>query len=107
MTYLVLYIAGIASIWWIYRVGWTEALKTILSVLIPSLLIILFNIKAGRLIFKNPVVGIISALPTAFFIYRGSKPIVFGINSWIDRKRNEVADSQDVVEAEVITKEET
>ena len=105
MTYLVLYIAGIASIWWVYRVGWTEALKTILSVLIPSLLIILFNVKAGRLIFKNPAVGIISVLPTAFFIYRGSRPIVFGINSWIDRKRNEFVDSQDVVDAEVISKE--
>ena len=39
MTYLILYIAGITSIWWIYRVGWIEALKTILSVLIPSILI--------------------------------------------------------------------
>ena len=107
MTYLVLYIAGISSIWWIYRVGWTEALKTILSVLIPSILIILFNVKAGRLIFKNPAVGIISVLPTAFFIYRGSKPLVFGINSWIDRKRNEFVNSKDVVEAEVISKEET
>ena len=107
MTYLVLYIAGIASIWWVYRVGWTQALKTILSILIPSILIILFNVKAGRLIFKNPAVGIISVLPTAFFIYRGSKPLVFGINSWIDRERNEFVDSQDVVDAEVISKEET
>ena len=107
MTYLVLYIAGIASIWWVYRVGWIEAFKTILSVLIPSILIILFNIKAGRLIFKNPSVGIISILPTAFFIYRGSKPLVFSINNWIDRKRNEFVNSQDVVDAEVISKEET
>ena len=106
MTYLVLYIAGIASIWWVYRVGWTEALKTILSVLIPSFLIILFNVKAGRLIFKNPAVGIISVLPTAIFIYRGSKPLVFGINSWIDRKRNEFVDSNEVVDAEVVSKEE-
>ena len=106
MTYLVLYIAGIASIWWVYRVGWTEALKTILSILIPSVLIILFNVKAGRLIFKNPAVGIISVLPTAFFIYQGSKPLVSGINSWIDRKRNEFVDSKDVVDAEVISKEE-
>ena len=107
MTYFVLYIAGIALIWWVYRVGWTEALKTILSVLIPSILIILFNIKAGRLIFKSPIIGIISVLPTAFFIYRGSKPLVFGINSWIDRKRNEFVDSQNVVDTEVISKEET
>tara|TARA_B100001996_G_scaffold304471_1_gene245399 strand:+ start:1041 stop:1364 length:324 start_codon:yes stop_codon:yes gene_type:complete len=107
MTYFVLYIFGIASIWWVYKVGWTEALKTILSVLIPSILIILFNVKAGRLIFKNPAVGIISVLPTAFFIYRGSKPLVFGMNSWIDRKRNEFVDSKDVVDAEVISKEET
>ena len=107
MTYFILYFFGIASIWWIYRVGWSEALKTILSVLIPSLLIILFNVKAGRLIFKNPAVGIISVLPTAFFIYRGSKPIVFGINSWIDKKRNEFVDSQNIVDTEVISKEET
>ncbi len=107
MTYFVLYIAGIAAIWWVYRVGWTEALKTILSVLIPSILIILFNVKAGRLIFKTPAVGIISILPTAFFIYRGSQPLVFGINSWIDRKNNEFVDSKDVVDAEVISKEET
>ncbi len=107
MTFVVLYIAVIASIWWLYRVGWTEALKTIVSVIIPSLLIILFNIKAGRLIFKNPAVGIVSVLPTAFIIYRGSKPLVFGINSWIDRKRNEFVDSQNIVDAEVISKEET
>ena len=107
MPYFILYIAGIASIWWVYRVGWIEALKTILSVLIPSILIILFNVKAGQLIFKTPLVGIISVLPTAFFIYRGSKPLVFGINSWIDRKRNEFVDSKDVVDAQVISKEDT
>ena len=107
MTYFVLYFFGIASIWWVYRVGWTEALKTILSVLIPSLLIILFNVKAGRLIFKSPIVGIISVLPTAFFIYKGSQPLVFGINSWIDRKRDEFVDSKDVVDAQVISKDET
>ncbi len=106
MTYLVLYIAGITSIFWVYRVGWTEALKTILSVLIPSILIILFNVKAGRLIFKNPVVGIMSVLPTAYFIYRGSQPLVFKINSWIDKKRDDFVNSQDIVDAEVISKEE-
>ena len=106
MTYFILYFFGIASIWWVYRVGWTEALKSILSVLIPSFLIILFNVKAGRLIFKNPAVGIISVLPTAIFIYRGSKPLVFGINSWIDRKRNQFDDSEEVVDAKVVSKEE-
>ncbi len=106
MPYLFLYIAGITSIWWVYRVGWTDALKTIVSVIIPSILIILFNLKAGRLIFKNPLVGIISVLPTAFLIYRWSQPVVFGINSWIDQKRNEFVDSQGVVDAEVIPNEE-
>ena len=106
MTYVIVYIAGIASIWWIYRVGWIDALKTILSVLIPSLLIIIFNVKAGRLIFRSPLVGLISVLPTAFFIYRGSKPLVLGINSWIDRKRNEFVDSQNIVDAEIISEDE-
>ena len=106
MTYFLLYFCGIASIWWVYRVGWAEAIKTIISILIPSLLIIIFNVKAGRLIFKNPAVGIISVLPTAIFIYKGSKPLVFGINSWIDKKRNEFVDSKEVVEAEVISEEE-
>ena len=78
----------------------------ILSILIPSILIIIFNIKAGRLIYRNPVVGIVSVLPAAIFIYRGSKPLVFGINNWIDRKRNEFIDSKEVVDAEVVSKEE-
>ena len=106
MTYFILYFFGIASIWWVYRVGWSEAIKTIISVLIPSLLIILFNVKAGRLIFKNPAVGIISVLPTAIFIYRGSKPLVLGINNWIDSKRNEFVSTKEVVDAEVVSKEE-
>ena len=105
MTYIFLYIVGITSIWWVYRVGWTEALKTFLSVLIPSILIILFNVKAGRLIFKNPALGIISVLPTAFFIYRGSKPFVSRINSWIDQKRDEFVDLEDVIDADVISKD--
>ena len=106
MTYLVLYVFGIVSIWWIYRVGWLEALKTILAVLIPSILIILFNVKAGRLLFRSPVVGIISVLPTTVFIYRGSQPLVSGINNWIDRKANAFVDLQNVVDTEVISKEE-
>ncbi len=106
MAYFILYIFGIASIWWVYRVGWTEALKTIISILIPSFLIILFNIKAGRLLFKNPTVGIISVLPTAIFIYQGSKPLVLSINTWIDRKRNEFVDSQEIVDADVVSKED-
>ena len=106
MTYLVLYIAGIVCIWWIYRVGWQEALKKILSVLIPSALIILFNVRAGRLLFRNPVVGVISILPTAILIYQGSLPLVAGINSWIDRKANDFVESQETIDAEVISKED-
>ncbi len=106
MTYLALYIAFLASIWWVYRVGWLEALKIILSVLIPSILIILFNIKAGRLIFRSPIVGIISVLPTAILIYRGSLPLVSAMNSWIDEKTSEFFDLQDVVDTEVVSKED-
>ncbi len=106
MTYVVLYIAAVVFIWWVYRVGWQEALKKMLSVLIPSALIILFNVKAGRLLFRSPVVGIISILPTAIFIYRGSLPLVTGLNSWIDRKVNEFVNFQETVDAEVISKED-
>ena len=106
MAYLVIYVAGIVSIWWIYRVGWLEALKTILAVLIPSILIILFNVKAGRLLFRNPVVGIVSVLPTAIFIYRGSQPLVSGINNWIDRKINDFVYMPEVIDTDVISKED-
>ena len=106
MTYLALYIAAIASIWWIFRVGWLEALKTILSILIPSMLILLFNAKAGRLLFRNPIVGIISVLPTAVFIFKASQPVVVGINNWIDKKKNDFVDLNDAVDAEVISKED-
>jgi len=106
MTYIALYVFAIASVWWISRVGWSEALKAILSVLIPSVLIILFNVKAGRLLFRNPIVGIISILPTAVFIFKASEPLVAGINSWIDKKTNDFVDMKDVVDAEVISKED-
>ncbi len=106
MTYIALYIAGIASIWWIFRVGYVEALKIIMSILIPSVFIILFNVKAGRLLFRNPIVGIISVLPTVFFIYKASQPIVTVINSWIDEKLNNLVDLDDIVDAEVISKED-
>ncbi len=106
MTYVVLYIASIVCIWWVYRIGWQEALKKILTVLIPSALIILFNVKAGRLLFKSPVIGIISILPTTIFIYRGSLPLVARVNNWIDRKANEFVESQDTVDVDVISKED-
>ena len=106
MTYFALYVAGIAFVWWVSQVGWSYALKTVLSVLIPLVLIILFNVKAGRLLFRNPIVGIISILPTATFIFKASQPLVLGINTWIDRKRNDFVDRQDVVEVEVIFKED-
>ncbi len=106
MAYIVLYLAFVASIFWIWRVGWSEALKKIISVLIPSTLIILLNLKAGRIIFRSPFVGVISFLPTAFFVYRFSQPFVTGVNNWIDRKSNNFGDSQEIVDIEVISKED-
>ena len=106
MTYIFLYACVVSSIWSIYQFGWREALKKILSVIIPSALIILFNLKAGRLLFRTPLIGIISILPTTLLIFRCSLPIVVGINSWIDKKTNDFVDSQGVVDAEVISKED-
>ena len=94
MTYLFLYIVGITLIWWTYRVGWLEAVKTVVKVIVPSALIILFNIKAGRLLFKSPLVGLLSALPTSIFIFRGSLPLVSYINNWIEKKTNKYDDSE-------------
>ena len=102
MTYLFLYVVGITLIWWIYRVGWIEALKTVIKVLVPSILIILLNIKAGRLLFKNPVVGLLSALPTSILIYRGSLPFVASINNWIDKKRSKYEESEEVIDTDSI-----
>ena len=102
MTYLFLYIVGIVLIWWIYRAGWIEALKTVIKVLIPSIIIILFNIKAGRLLFKSPLIGLLSALPTSIFIYRSSLPIVASINNWIDTKISKSEDSKDVIDTDSI-----
>ena len=101
MTYLFFYVVGIILIWWIYRVGWFEALKTVIKVIVPSFLIILFNIKAGRLLFKSPILGLLSALPTSIFIYRGSLPLVTFINNWIQNKVNKYDDSE-VVDTESV-----
>ena len=106
MTYLFLYVVGIVLIWWIYCVGWIEALKTVVKVLVPSVLIILFNIKAGRLLFKNPLIGLMSALPTSIFIYRASLPVVGSINGWIDFKRSKYEESKDVIDTDSIQVDE-
>ena len=106
MTYLFLYIFGLILIWYIYRVGWLIALKTLISILIPSFLIILFNFKAGRLLFKNPIIGIVSALPTSIFIYRGSKPLVSIINNWIENKVNNLEIQKDVIDTESVSIDE-
>ncbi|WP_320663951.1 hypothetical protein [Prochlorococcus sp. MIT 1223] len=106
MIYLFLYTSIIALIWFTYRFGWLESIKIILSVLIPSVLIIAFNVKVGRLLFKSPIVGFLSILPSTFFIYRWSQNLVGLIHSWIDQKANEDKDSANVVEAEVISKED-
>ena len=94
MTYLFLYLICLILIWWTYRVGWLEALKTVVKVIVPTVLIILFNVKAGRLLFKSPIVGLLSALPTSIFIFRGSLPLVSYINNWINNKINKYHDSE-------------
>ena len=76
MTYLFLYIVGIILIWWIYRVGWLEALKTVVKVIVPSALIILFNIKAGRLLFKSPVVGLLNITFIGSAELKGLRPLL-------------------------------
>jgi len=103
MIYLFLYIIGLILIWNIYRTGLRQTLKLVISVLVPSLLIILFNIKAGRLIFKSPIIGIISILPTSLFIYNGSKPLVAKIINWIDIDENNNLNQDDFIETEAVS----
>ena len=103
MTYLFLYVIGIILIWWIYRVGWLKAIKTVIKVLVPSIFIILFNIKGGRLLFKSPIFGFLSVLPTSIFIYRGSLPLVNFINNWIENKISKDYDSEAIeTDSEVV-----
>ena len=94
MTYLFLYLVGIILIWWTYRVGWLEALKTVVKVIVPSALIILFNIKAGRLLFKKSCSRIIKRFAYLYFYFRGSLPLVSYINNWIENKINKHDDSE-------------
>ena len=100
MTYVFLYLIGLLLIWYVYKVGWLAALKTAISIIVPSFLIILFNAKAGRLLFKSPVIGIFSALPTSIFIFRGSKPLVTLINNWIETKFNFIDSQKEVIDTE-------
>ena len=106
MIYLFLYIIGLLLIWNIYRSGWLQTLKLIVSVIVPSFLIILFNLKAGRLIFKSPIIGIFSILPTSIFIFRGSKPLVSQILNFIDKKENNISNESDFIETEAFTIED-
>jgi len=69
---------------------------------VPSIFIILFNIKGGRLLFKSPIFGLLSVLPTSIFIYRGSLPLVSFINNWIEKKRSDDYDSE-VIETDSVS----
>ena len=100
MTYVFLYLIGLLLIWYVYKVGWLEASKTVISIIVPSFLIILFNAKAGRLLFKSPLIGIVSALPTSIFIFRGSRPLVTLINNWIETKFNFIDSQKEVIDTE-------
>ena len=100
MTYILLYLFGLLLIWYVYKVGWLAALKTVISIIVPSFLIILFNAKAGRLLFKSPLIGIVSALPTSIFIFRGSRPLVTLINNWIETKFNFIDSQKEVIDTE-------
>tara|TARA_B100000900_G_C20218050_1_gene568663 strand:+ start:260 stop:592 length:333 start_codon:yes stop_codon:yes gene_type:complete len=106
MIYLFLYIIGLLLIWNIYRSGWLQTLKLVVSVIVPSFLIILFNLKAGRLIFKSPIVGIFSILPTSIFIFRGSQPLVSFILNFIERNENNISNKSDFIETEAFTVED-
>ena len=106
MTYLFLYLIGIILVLYIYKVGWFVALKTVVSIIVPSITIVLFNVKAGRLLFRSPLVGIISALPTSIFIYRSTKPIVYLINNWLEKKLNNIETYDDVIDTESIPLDE-
>ncbi len=100
MTYLFLYLIGLLLVWYVYKVGWLAALKTVISIIVPSFLIIIFNVKAGRLLFKSPIIGLVSALPTSIFIVRGSKPLVTLINNWIEAKFNFIDIQKDIIDTE-------
>jgi len=106
MTYLFFYIIGLILIWYLYRVGWIITLKTIVSVVVPSFLIILFNLKTGKLLFRNPYLGIITVLPTAIFIFNGSKPLVKFIHQFIDKSSGGVDDPKDFIDIESSTLDE-
>ena len=102
MIYLFLYIISLFLIWYVYRFGWLETLKKIVTILVPSFLIILFNIKTGRLLFKTPTVGILSVVPTSIFIFRFSQPIVSIILRWIENKGEETRNKENVIDTDSI-----
>jgi len=52
------------------------------------------------------LVGLLSALPTSIFIYRGSLPFVASINNWIDTKRSKYEESAEVIDTDSITLED-
>ena len=96
MTYFILYFFGIASIWWVYRVGWTEALKTILSVLIPSLLIIgsKRNSPSGPAIAEPPLLSCVGAFFNMSFkkgVSSGKSLVVITLDTETTKERDSLA----------------
>tara|TARA_B100001029_G_C14835741_1_gene325525 strand:- start:70 stop:390 length:321 start_codon:yes stop_codon:yes gene_type:complete len=102
MVYLFFYLIGLVIIYFIYRLGWLETLKLFISIIVPSFFIILFNLKTGKFIFKNPIIGITSILPTSIFIFRLSQPLVRRIINIFENNKNDPQNLNDVIETDSI-----
>tara|TARA_B100000073_G_C23744389_1_gene574665 strand:- start:5887 stop:6168 length:282 start_codon:yes stop_codon:yes gene_type:complete len=89
-------------VWHLYKYGFVETIKKIVNILLPSFLIILFNLKAGKLLFKSPLIGIFSVLPSSIFIYRASQPALAFFNAWIDKHKINNVGMDNVVDAEAV-----
>ena len=102
MTYLFLYIISLIIVCQIYRVGWYETLKQSITILVPSILIIIFNLKAGRLLFKSPIIGVLSILPSSIFIYKASQPLVYLFINKVANIHNKNENFDDVIDTDSV-----
>ncbi len=89
MTIFISYIIIVVLLLFASKSGWWEVLKKLVAVFIPLSAIILINIRLAPILFRSPLIGLLSMLPNIYFIFKITSPIVNKINSWIDVKRND------------------
>ncbi len=106
MIYFLIYVLIIICIILTRYYDSKDLIKKFITIAIPSALILLFSIITGKYIYRSPVIAFSILLPTSILVYKSTGILMSKVNTWIDHEFSTDNQSYEVVDTEVISKED-